>query len=304
MKRQTTLVIMILMLLFMSLQITAKTHVLIIGNGDYEDHAIEDLPGALEDARRMKETLIQLDMAKEEDIHVNTNLPALNLKIAIREFLKQDYDKNDRLIFYYSGHGYSEEKQMDINTYLVPANTIESYRQDFLINLTDILKENMATLKDRETLILLDSCYSFGGHSQEGINASGKTDTYLLPKDVKTRFLERSAYNFREEWQERLSQKLKSSETLMIFDTCYAGGITTERGLKDIQLRSLEFEKIAEERNVNFLFSSKENQTSKEREAEPGGWFTYYLLEGIGTGAANYNKDLRIDAEEISRYLD
>ena len=160
MKRQTTLVIMILMLLFMSLQITAKTHVLIIGNGDYEDHAIEDLPGALEDARRMKETLIQLDMAKEEDIHVNTNLPALNLKIAIREFLKQDYDKNDRLIFYYSGHGYSEEKQMDINTYLVPANTIESYRQDFLINLTDILKENMATLKDRETLILLDSCYS------------------------------------------------------------------------------------------------------------------------------------------------
>src|SRR6056297_3820524 len=99
-------------------------------------------------------------MAKEEDIQVNTNLPALNLKIAIREFLKQDYDKNDRLIFYYSGHGYSEEKQMDINTYLVPANTIESYRQDFLINLTDILKENMATLKDRETLILLDACYS------------------------------------------------------------------------------------------------------------------------------------------------
>ena len=146
--------------------------------------------------------------------------------------------------------------------------------------------------------------FYFGGHSQEGINASGKTDTYLMPKDVKTRFLDRSAYNFREEWQERLSQKLKASETLMIFDTCYAGGITTERGLKDIQLRSLEFEKIAEERNVNFLFSSKENQTSKEREAEPGGWFTYYLLEGIGTGAANYNKDLRIDAEEISRYIE
>jgi len=160
MKRFNAILIIIIMIIAISLQVYGKTHVLIIGNGDYEDNAIQDLPGALEDARQMKETLIQLEMANEQDIQVNTNLPAMSLKIKILEFLKQDYDKNDRLIFYYSGHGYSEEKQMDTNTYLVPANTIENYRQDFLVNLTDILKENIDKLQDRETLILLDACYS------------------------------------------------------------------------------------------------------------------------------------------------
>jgi len=187
-----------------------------------------------------------------------------------------------------------------------------------LIRLGIVEKENLILLTNPGYLDLLiqieewiekggeadQMIFYFGGHSQEGMNADGKTDTYLLPKDVKTKFLDRSAYNFRQEWQERLSQKLKASETLMIFDTCYAGGITKERGLQDLKLRSLEFEKIAEETNVNFLFSSKENQTSKELEEEHGGWYTYYLLEGIQTGAANYNKDLTIDAEEISRYLE
>src|SRR6056297_1125919 len=143
-----------------SLQLQAKTHVLIIGNGDYEDNAIQDLPGALEDARQMRETLIELGMANEQDIQVITNLPMMSLKINILEFLKKDYDKDDRLIIYYSGHGYSEQEQMDTNTYLVPANTINSYRKDFLVNLTQILKENLGKIKGREALILLDSCYS------------------------------------------------------------------------------------------------------------------------------------------------
>jgi len=184
---------------------------------------------------------------------------------------------------------------------------------EMLIRLGIVEKENLILLTNPGYLDLLieieewvekggetdQKIFYFGGHSEEGLNADGKTDTYLLPKDVKTRFLDRSAYNFRQEWQERLSQKLKARETLMIFDTCYAGGITKERGLQDLKLRSLEFEKIAEETKVNYLFSSKEDQTSKELEEDHVGWYTYYLLEGIQTGAANYNKDLTIDAEEI-----
>ena len=155
-----TFIIMITIFILFGFTLYAKTHVLIIGNGDYEDHAIQDLPGALEDTWKMKETLIQLDMAAEKDIRVVTNLPALSLKIEIREFLERDYDQNDRLIFYYSGHGYSEERHMENHTFLVPANTREKYRQDFLVNLTQILKDNLEQIKERETLILLDSCYS------------------------------------------------------------------------------------------------------------------------------------------------
>ena len=155
-----TFIIMITIFILFGFTLYAKTHVLIIGNGEYEDNAIQDLPGAHEDTWKMKETLIQLDMAAEPDIRVVTNLPALSLKIEIREFMERDYDQNDRLIFYYSGHGYSEERHMENHTFLVPANTREKYRQDFLVNLTQILKDNLEQIKERETLILLDSCYS------------------------------------------------------------------------------------------------------------------------------------------------
>ena len=89
MKRKTPLVIINIILLSLTLQLHTKTHVLIIGNGDYEDHAIRDLPGALEDAQKMKETLIQLEMANEQDIQVINNLTMMSLKIKILEFLKK-----------------------------------------------------------------------------------------------------------------------------------------------------------------------------------------------------------------------
>jgi len=160
MQSKITLLIIILLMTLICFNLYGQTHVLIIGNAEYEDNAIEDLPGALEDAQQMKEALIQLKMANEENIKLINNSPAMSLEIEIREFLEREYEDNVRLIFYYSGHGYSEEENMDTYTYLVPANTREKYREKFLINLTQILKENIDNIKDRQTLILLDACYS------------------------------------------------------------------------------------------------------------------------------------------------
>ena len=156
MKRPIILLIMISLLIICSFTIYAKTHVLIIGNGDYEDSAIRDLPGAIEDARKMRETLIQLEMANEQDIRVINNLPMMSLKINILEFLKKDYDKDDRLIVY------------------------------------------------------------FAGHSEAGINEAGKKDTYLCGVDVRKDHLQRTAYNFRQDF-ERIAADLQAKETIMIF---------------------------------------------------------------------------------------
>ena len=72
--------------------------------------------------------------------------------------------------------------------------------------------------------------FYYGGHSEVGINESGKKDTYLCGVDVRKESLNRSAYNFRKKWVE-LSEKLRAKETIMILDTCYAGGVANERKL-------------------------------------------------------------------------
>jgi hypothetical protein len=156
----------------------------------------------------------------------------------------------------------------------------------------------VADTKEEDRII-----FYYGGHSQQAENAAGKTDVYLMPVDFREKVLTRTSVNFRREWEEVLSQNLKAAETIMIFDTCYSGGITKERGLKNFTIRNVSFEAIAKEKKVNFLFSSAADQTSLERAEGQGGWFTYYLLEGLGKGDANLNGDETINVAELAAYV-
>jgi formylglycine-generating enzyme required for sulfatase activity len=162
---------------------------------------------------------------------------------------------------------------------------------DFKFEIEDLIKKGEAD----DRLI-----FYYAGHSEVGENEDGKTDTYLCGIDVRKDYLQRSGYNFREEWRD-LSSQLKAAETIMIFDTCYAGGLTKERKLLDLKIESKNFEDIAESKGVNFLFSSGAEETSLEKK-DDGGWFTYYLLEGLN-GDANLDRDDYVSLEELSTYV-
>jgi len=176
-----TIVLITIILLILSLHIHAKTHALIIGVGDYENEAIEDLPNAISDANQFAKALEQTGLVANGSLRIVEDPSYADLLDEIEKWIEKGEQK-DRMIFYYAGH------------------------------------------------------------SEIAENASGEKDTYLCPVNVKKRLLTRTSYNFRKEWETSLSEKLKAKETLMIFDTCYAGGIVQQRPLLKPEIRSKEFE--------------------------------------------------------------
>ena len=149
----------VLLLLIMMIAITlttfGETHVLIMGAGDYKHDSIIRLPGAIEDARKLKNIVIKLKIADEENITYIENPVKTDIEIELEKLITKG-KKDDLLIFY------------------------------------------------------------FAGHSQTGINESGRTDTYLCGIDVRKDYLQRTAYNFREDF-ERIAGKLKAGQTIMVF---------------------------------------------------------------------------------------
>jgi len=83
-------------------------------------------------------------------------------------------------------------------------------------------------------------------------------------------------------------------------DSCYAGGLTTERKLDPIKIEKVGFEDIAARKGINFLFSSGPDETSGEN--EESGWYTHYLLKGL-QGEANLDGDDYVTLQELSTYV-
>jgi len=228
----------LILILLITITLYGETYVLIMGVGDYRNDGIIPLPAAIEDAERIKTAIIELGIAKEQNIRYIKNPVKTDIEIELEELLKKG-DKDDRLIVY------------------------------------------------------------FAGHSEAGINEAGKKDTYLCGVDVRKDHLQRTAYNFRQDF-ERIAADLQAKETIMIFDTCYAGGLTTERKLSQWRIEKVAFEDIAANKGVNFLFSSGPEETSGEQ-AESG-WYTHYLLKGL-QGDANLDGDDYVTLEELSTYV-
>ena len=239
MKTKILLLFVLILFLFI-MPVCAETYALIMGAGDYKYDNIPKLPGAIEDARRIKQALIETGMVKEEHITYIEDPVFTEIKFQLEDLFEKG-EAQDRLIFY------------------------------------------------------------FAGHSEVGINEEGQQDTFLCGIYVRKDRLEESAYNFREHFEE-IGKKLKAQQTVMIFDTCYAGGIRQARKLDIKSIEKVGFEAMAQAKGVNFLFSSGEEEISQEMGEDQGGWYTHYLLEGL-EGAANLDGDDYINLEELSTYV-
>jgi len=142
-----------------------------------------------------------------------------------------------------------------------------------------------------DTLILY---YSGHGYSMEN-------DTYLIPSDINTRYIEETAYNFTTGLK-TISEYISAKDVLIIIDACYSGSLVNDdRPLTNAKIKEGTIEEISKEKGYVFLLSSKSNETSKER-PEGGGQFTYYLLKGI-EGEANTDNDEEITVSEVYDYL-
>lgn len=164
---------------------SGEDHLLIIGINDYA--AWPKLKNATRDAKDFRKLMEDQFGFKEDNIKELTDGEATRKKIysRLREYV-EELKENDRLLIYFSGHGYYDET-LDMG-YWIPADANERADDEYVGNL-DITRM-VQKMKARQIFLIADACYSGQllrdmQKSQEGnyksrlVLCSGKLQTVL-----------------------------------------------------------------------------------------------------------------------------
>ncbi|CAG4892092.1 SUMF1/EgtB/PvdO family nonheme iron enzyme [Paraburkholderia gardini] len=136
-------------ILFPDSGMTPRGVALVIGNGDYPDHALENAP---RDAMRIRDALA----ARGFDVITRTNASPQAMKLALAEFARR-LRHGGTGVFYFAGHGF----QLANATMLLPsgvdARVPASLVKDGL-NLDAALQAMSAPRAHKLNLVILDTC--------------------------------------------------------------------------------------------------------------------------------------------------
>ncbi|MFC2101171.1 caspase family protein [Bacteroidota bacterium] len=149
---------------------------LIIGNEDYSSYQTglnseSDVHYAINDATIFKEYALNTLGVKVENLYFISNATASIMKRRI-ELVTKILDKlgeKGELIFYYSGHGYPDEKNRE--PYLIPVD-VSATNLNMAIKLADVFQQFSVTDASRIT-VFLDACFSGGGREVGLLAARG-----------------------------------------------------------------------------------------------------------------------------------
>ena len=137
------------------------SYALVIGNGNYTN-GWDPLPGALQDVKEVAETLKTHDF----NVTLKTDLTSDEFNEAFLTFVLEDgADENNRLLFYYAGHGYTlplANEQERGYLVMVDALDPDTDKLGFVrgsINMETLVGESKA-IRARHVLFLFDSCFS------------------------------------------------------------------------------------------------------------------------------------------------
>lgn len=135
-----------------------KTIAIIIAIENYaprQENQIKDVKYAINDAMKFKEMLINSMNVDENDIHMIINGEALKSNLQY-EFISlfNHLTKEDRLIFYYVGHGFHNGMTNYLSTFdMHPSNISET-----AVSLQKILLDPLRNSKCDNALIFIDAC--------------------------------------------------------------------------------------------------------------------------------------------------
>jgi hypothetical protein len=159
----------LLPLILLPLPGLAEQRALLVGVGQYETPGI-DLPGIDLDIERMRETLTRLGF---EDRQIRTladgDATSANVIAGFEGWLKQGVQPNDRVVFYYSGHG-SNVPDLDgdeddkVDEVLV-THDMRRARVKGRATLTGVVTDDklatlIAALPSKHIWIIIDACHS------------------------------------------------------------------------------------------------------------------------------------------------
>lgn len=137
------------------------SYALVIGNGNYTN-GWDPLPGAMQDVKEVAETL----KTHGFNVTLKTDLTTDEFNEAFRTFvLEHGADENNRLLFYYAGHGYTlplANEQERGYLVMVDAPDPDTDKLGFAresVNMETLVGESKA-IRARHVLFLFDSCFS------------------------------------------------------------------------------------------------------------------------------------------------
>ena len=137
------------------------SYALVIGNGNYTN-GWDPLPGAIQDVKEVAEALQTHDF----NVTLKTNLTADEFEDAFLTFvLDHGADENNRLLFYYAGHGYTlplANEQERGYLVMIDAPEPDTDKLGFVresVNMETLVGESKAILA-RHVLFLFDCCFS------------------------------------------------------------------------------------------------------------------------------------------------
>jgi len=142
-------------------EIYSESHALIIGVSKYQDIAWAELESVPSDLREIKKAL------DKHGFNVETilNPTKQDMDDEIEQFIgKYGYDENNRLLFYYSGHGFTQERNGRKFGYLVPSdapNPLNDEKGFFRKSLKMTRFISWAEeIESKHALFVFDSCFS------------------------------------------------------------------------------------------------------------------------------------------------
>ena len=142
------------------IELYKASYALIVGNGNYTEWSV--LPGALQDVEEVKDTLETHGF----DVTLETDLNKREFEIVLAEFvLKSGKGANNRLLFYYAGHGYTRKAVNDENLgYLVMVDAPSSATDEVGFEVASIDMSSLVTqakkIQAHHVLFMFDSCFS------------------------------------------------------------------------------------------------------------------------------------------------
>ena len=134
-----------------------KSYALVIGISDYAYWPY--LEASLVDAKRVHDFLIQ--DAGFDYVRMLTNAKVTRARIdeLMQEFFPRQLGKDDRFLFYFSGHGTQRGMRRGVMGYL-PLITAERQGYASMISMDDIERWSRLLGDVRQTLFVLDACFS------------------------------------------------------------------------------------------------------------------------------------------------
>ena len=161
------------------------SYALVIGASDYQDNSWGDLSSVREDVKAVREAL------EEQGFRVDTLLdPTEDALIdEINDFIDaHGYDRENRLLFYYAGHGYTQERNGRKFGYLVPVDAPNPYDNERAFFRKSLKMEQVLSwakqIESKHALFVFDSCFS-GSVLQSRAVAVPEDISYLTAKPVR-----------------------------------------------------------------------------------------------------------------------